>query len=145
MYPVHRKKPAGELFGAVVAGIRKGTEDGVIVMDRDLQHPPEMMPVLVTAGKSTGADVVIASRHAQGGSSAGLDGSAGAIASLGAEVLAWATFPLKLGSWSDPMTGFFAVRRASFLPALRFGRLSGFPVIGGLLSPADPGRPAAQL
>ena len=114
-------------------------------MDRDLQHPPKMILVLVTAGKSTGADVVIASRHAQGGSSAGLDGSAGAIASLGAEVLAWATFPLKLGSWSDPMTGFFAMGRASFLPALRFGRLSGFPVIGGLLSPADPGRPAAQL
>jgi len=119
--------------------------DGVIVMDRDLQHSPEMMPVLVTAGKSIGADVVIAPRHAQGGSSAGLDGPARAIASLGAEVLAWAMFPLKLRSCSDPMTGFFAVRRASVLAALRFGCLSGFPVIGGLLSPPDRGRPTAQL
>ena len=114
-------------------------------MDRDLQYPPKMMPVLVTAGKATGADVVIGSRHAQAGSSAGLDGSARAIASLGAEVLAWAMFPLKLSSYSDPMTGFFAARRASFLAALRFGCLSGFPVIGGLLSPADRGRPTAQL
>ena len=112
-YPLHRKKPAGELSGAVVAGIRKGKRDGVAVMGRDPQHPPKMIPVLVTAGKANGADGVIASRYANGGSSAGRDEWVRAIASLGAKMLALAMFPLKLRLCADPTAGFFAVRRAS--------------------------------
>ena len=197
VYLLHRKKPAGEISGAAVAAIRKGRGDGVIVMEGGPHHPPEMIPVLVTAGKANGADVVIASRHIDDGSSAGLDEWGRPIASLAAKALALAMFPLKLHSSSHPMASFFAVRRTSAevrllrpkgfkilletlarsaltavevpvtfaerwagkikatrgpgvrflsqLAALRFGCLSGFPVVVGLLSPPDRGRTAAQL
>lgn len=41
---IHRLDPVGGLSGAVVAGIRESLGDWVIVMDGDLQHPPEMIP-----------------------------------------------------------------------------------------------------
>ena len=179
---IHRTEAIGGLSGAVVAGICDSAGDWVIVMDGDLQHPPEMIPILVTSGQAQSADLVVASRHMAGGSSAGLNGWSRALASTGAKMLTRAMFPVKLRSCSDPMTGFFAVRRESIevsslrpqgfkilleilarsslkaveepftfaerqageskatfsqglrflsqLAALRFGRLSGFAVIG---------------
>ena len=40
-------------------------------MDADLQHPPELIPVLL-AEADRGADLVVASRYAPGGSHEGL-------------------------------------------------------------------------
>jgi dolichol-phosphate mannosyltransferase len=80
-------------------------------MDGDLQHPPEMLPILLEAGVDEDADVVVASRHIQGGSSAGLDGRIRLLASSAAKMLTLAMFPFRLRHCSDPMTGFFALRR----------------------------------
>jgi dolichol-phosphate mannosyltransferase len=116
----HRKSPIGGLSGAVVAGIAESTGEWVVVMDGDLQHPPELIPVLINAGVRELADVVVASRHLRGGSSAGLDGWGRAAISSASRMLTRAMFPVKLRHCSDPMTGFFAVRRASIdVSALR--------------------------
>ncbi|OZB89897.1 MAG: glycosyl transferase family 2, partial [Microbacterium sp. 14-71-5] len=40
---LHRDKPEGGLGGAVVEGIRSAAYDVCIVMDGDLQHPPELL------------------------------------------------------------------------------------------------------
>lgn len=117
---LHRSSPTGGLSGAVVEGISASTSEWVVVMDGDLQHPPEMIPVLLDSAMTESADVVIASRHIRGGSSAGLDGWTRTLASSGAKILTRAMFPRKLQHCTDPMTGFFAVRRTAVnLPALR--------------------------
>lgn len=108
---LHRSVPTGGLSGAVVAGLTASTGEWVIVMDGDLQHPPEMIPILLASAKTESADVVVASRHIQGGSSAGLDGWTRSLASSGAKMLTRAMFPRKLQYCTDPMTGFFGVRR----------------------------------
>lgn len=110
---LHRNVPTGGLSGAVVAGLDASTSEWAVVMDGDLQHPPELIPILLASAMAETADVVIASRHIRGGSSAGLDGWTRSLASSGAKILTRAMFPRKLQHCTDPMTGFFAVRRNS--------------------------------
>ena len=110
---LHRSAPVGGLSGAVVEGLTASTSEWAVVMDGDLQHPPEMIPVLLASAVTESADVVIASRHIRGGSSAGLDGWTRTLASSGAKMLTRAMFPRKLQHCTDPMTGFFAVRRSA--------------------------------
>jgi dolichol-phosphate mannosyltransferase len=104
---------AGGLGTAVVLGLAEARGRWVVVMDGDLQHPPELVPELVAAGRRTNADIVVASRHVTGGDAGGLDGAARAAVSGAATRLAQAAFPRRLGGISDPMSGFFAVRPAA--------------------------------
>ncbi|GLI25904.1 dolichol monophosphate mannose synthase [Agromyces rhizosphaerae] len=110
---IHRDEPDGGLSGAVVRGIRESDSEWFVVMDGDLQHPPELVPILLETGRATGADVVVASRHAQGGSSEGLSNWVRRAVSSGSILLTRSMFPSRLRNCSDPMTGYFAVRRAS--------------------------------
>jgi polyisoprenyl-phosphate glycosyltransferase len=43
---------------ALCAGLEKAHGDGVVVMDCDLQHPPELLPRMVSLWMSTGCDMV---------------------------------------------------------------------------------------
>ncbi|MFD9726773.1 glycosyltransferase [Streptomyces sp. NPDC059072] len=109
---LHREVPEGGLGGAVVEGIRRADTDWVVVMDADLQHPPHLVPELVGEGVRTGADLVVASRYISGGSRAGLAGSYRIAVSRGATWLTKGLFPRALRGISDPMSGFFAMRRS---------------------------------
>ncbi|OKK06193.1 dolichol-phosphate mannosyltransferase [Streptomyces sp. CB03234] len=110
---IHRDTPDGGLGGAVVAGLKAATADWIVVMDADLQHPPALVPDLVATGEKEDADLVVASRYLPGGSRAGLAGGYRVAVSRGATWLAKALFPRALGGISDPMSGFFAIRRAT--------------------------------
>ena len=110
---IHREDPVGGLSGAVIAGITSSASDWCLVMDGDLQHPPEMIPVLLETGNETGADVVVASRHVSGGSNEGLSGWTRKFVSNGSIAATRAMFPNRLRNCTDPMTGFFAVRRTA--------------------------------
>ncbi|MEU3049363.1 MULTISPECIES: glycosyltransferase family 2 protein [unclassified Streptomyces] len=109
---LHREEPVGGLGGAVVEGLKRAGSDWVVVMDADLQHPPALVPELVRAGESSGADLVVASRYLPGGSREGLAGGYRVAVSRGATWLAKALFPRRLRGISDPMSGFFAIRRS---------------------------------
>ncbi|MET8827053.1 glycosyltransferase family 2 protein [Streptomyces sp. NPDC004610] len=115
-YPVtvlHRDEPAGGLGGAVVEGIRSAGSDWIVVMDGDCQHPPSLVPELVATGERTGAGLVVASRYIKGGSRAGLAGSYRVAVSRLATWLTKSLFPRRLHGISDPMSGFFAIRRSA--------------------------------
>jgi len=110
---IHREVAAGGLSGAVVEGLRAAEAEGadwVVVMDGDLQHPPELVPGLVERGVADGADVVVASRYTGAGDAGGLDGPVCKLVSKASGALARSMFPVRLRNVSDPMTGFFALR-----------------------------------
>lgn len=109
---LHREVAEGGLGGAVVAGVKRADTDWIVVMDADLQHPPHLVPELVGEGIRTGADLVVASRYISGGSRAGLAGSYRIAVSRGATWLTKGLFPRALRGISDPMSGFFAMRRS---------------------------------
>ena len=105
----HRPVATGGLAGAVAAGLLAARGDVVVVMDADLQHPPETVPSLIDA-LGEHVDVVVASRYLDGGSSDGLEGSWRTLVSRSSTYAAKLVFPGRLGACSDPMTGFFALR-----------------------------------
>ncbi|WEO95640.1 glycosyltransferase family 2 protein [Streptomyces sp. FXJ1.172] len=113
---LHRAEPAGGLGGAVVEGIKAATSEWIVVMDGDCQHPPSLIPELVATGERTNAALVVASRYVEGGSRAGLAGGYRVAVSRGATWLTKALFPRRLHGISDPMSGFFAVRRGAVTP-----------------------------
>ncbi len=110
---LHHREPherTGGLGGAVLAGLRQTNSPWAVVMDGDLQHPPELVPELIAAGVRDNADVVVASRHVPGGSTAGLANGVRVLVSDLSTHLSKAFFPRRLKGISDPMSGFFAIR-----------------------------------
>jgi dolichol-phosphate mannosyltransferase len=109
---LHREEPVGGLGGAVVEGIKAAGSDWIVVMDGDCQHPPSLVPELVATGERSNAGLVVASRYIKGGSRAGLAGSYRVAVSRAATWLTKSLFPRRLRGISDPMSGFFAIRRS---------------------------------
>ncbi len=100
------------LSSAIVYGAKKASCSYTIVMDCDLQHPPETVPRIARALLS-GCDIVVASRYTNGGG-----------------VMGWSRFRLlesRFATWlayimlpdtrrtTDPMSGFFGCRREYLL------------------------------
>jgi dolichol-phosphate mannosyltransferase len=126
---VHRPPGArpGGLGGAVAAGLRAASGVWAVVLDGDLQHPPELAVRLADVGRARDLDLVVASRHLASGSADGLDGAGRHVTSRVATLVAKAAFPRRLGMVSDPMSGLFAVR----VGALHLDRLqpTGFKIL----------------
>lgn len=112
---VHRLKPErkGGLSTAVLRGIAVARGDYVCIMDGDLQHPPETIRDLLARATETDADIVIASRNVEGGSSAGLDGPWRRFLSWSFGMASRVLFYEKLRKVTDPLSGFLMVRRTS--------------------------------
>lgn len=110
---LHRTDGVGGLSGAVQEGLRDSRADWCLVMDGDLQHPPELIPVMLAEARGEGVDVVVASRYTGDGSSSGLANVVRHAVSSSSTALTRAMFPRRLAECSDPMTGFFVVRRRS--------------------------------
>jgi dolichol-phosphate mannosyltransferase len=85
----------------------------VVVMDADLQHPPETIPSLVHE-LELGASVVVASRYAKGGS-AGPRTLVRFAYSRGAEWIAKALL-VPARQVRDPISGYFGFRRTVWVP-----------------------------
>lgn len=117
---VHRSARTGGLGGAVIEGFLLAESDACLVIDGDLQHPPEEIPLLFERFQRGDVDVVIASRYAGGGTSTGLADRTRVLVSKAATALTRAMFPNRLRDVTDPMTGYFLVdRRAIEASTLR--------------------------
>ncbi|MEG6586505.1 glycosyltransferase family 2 protein [Dendrosporobacter sp. 1207_IL3150] len=104
---IHRENERG-LASAVVKGFENSSGRKIIIMDADLQHPPELLPLLFS--RLDNADIVIPSRFVPGGSDGGLN-TFRKIISWTARVLGQAALK-KLRRISDCTSGFFAINRS---------------------------------
>ncbi|MCR2826504.1 glycosyltransferase [Microbacterium sp. zg.Y909] len=108
---LHRDTATDGLGGAVLEGFAAARSPWCLVMDGDLQHPPETIPSLLDRAAVGDVDVVVASRYAAGGTSKGLADATRTTVSRASNLLTKAMFPRKLAGCSDPMTGFFLLNR----------------------------------
>jgi dolichol-phosphate mannosyltransferase len=99
------------LTPAQCQGIDAARGDCIVIMDADLQHPPEMVPTLVSE-IARGADLVVASRYVHGGAIVGRPVLRSVI-SWGAEWTARTLLP-SARRVSDPISGLFAFRRSVY-------------------------------
>jgi dolichol-phosphate mannosyltransferase len=116
------------LAQAVLAGSAAATGEVVVVMDADLSHPPEVVPVLAEAVLGKACAMAIGSRYLPGGSTPGWPLKR-RLFSRGAAALAGLLVDAR-----DPCSGFFATRRATLLAAGREARgfKIGLEVLAGL-------------
>jgi dolichol-phosphate mannosyltransferase len=108
---IHRQneEQKGGLATAVIRGFTEAEGTYICVMDSDLQHPPQMIPTLLEA--ASGVDIVVASRYRKGGSYEGLSGPFRKFVSVALKEFTRTVFFPKLNKVTDPLSGFFLVRR----------------------------------
>lgn len=134
---IHREpnRRDGGLGGAVLAGVRAARTEWICVMDADLQHPPELLRTLLEEARRAKADVVVASRYCAGGDVGDFTPARAALSRF-SMVVARALFPSRLRAVSDPLSGFFLIRRAAVDPAEL--RPRGFKILLELLVRGKP-------
>ncbi len=94
------------LSPAVIDGFKLAAGATILVMDADLSHPPEKIPEMLAA-LDGGADLVIGSRYVPGASTAE---DWGLFRWINSRIATLLSRPFT--RVSDPMSGFFAFRRA---------------------------------
>jgi dolichol-phosphate mannosyltransferase len=95
------------LAGAVLYGWSQSRANLLGVIDADLQHPPELLPELLKQAEK--ADIAIASRYARAQGTKGWNPLRAAVSRL--STLAAAPLIKKNLGVTDPMSGFFVIRR----------------------------------
>ena len=110
-YPVRLIVRHGQrgLSSAVLAGFQEARHDRFVVLDADLQHPPELIPALLARLDRDECDFVIGTRYTSTDAIADDWPLGRRLASRVATLLARPLAPL-----SDPMSGFFALHRATW-------------------------------
>ncbi|MEE3717336.1 glycosyltransferase [Tumidithrix elongata RA019] len=108
---VMRREQEKGLSTAVIRGWQIARGDVLGVIDGDLQHPPEILQKLLQAIEQ-GADLAVASRHVEGGGVSDW-GFVRRLLSRGAQLLGLIILPRVIGRVSDPMSGYFMVRRSA--------------------------------
>jgi len=96
------------LASAVLDGIKASVGNVIAVMDADLQHPPNILPVMFEKVKN-GYDIVVASRYVEGGAVEGWSVWR-RLVSRSAIKLAHLLLP-KTRDIKDPMSGFFMFKK----------------------------------
>jgi dolichol-phosphate mannosyltransferase len=99
------------LSTAVIRGWQVARGEILGVIDADLQHPPEILLQLLQE-IDRGADLAVASRHVEGGGVSEWSWIR-RVLSRGAQMLGLIILPEVIGRLSDPMSGYFMVRRQS--------------------------------
>jgi dolichol-phosphate mannosyltransferase len=127
---VHRIGRRG-LASACIEGMLASSAPYLIVLDADLQHDETLLPDLLAAAKGGDCDIVVASRYMEGASTGAL-----AAGRVRLSRLAISLGRLLCKNLTDPMSGFFLVRRTYLEQVVRrlYGR--GFKILLDLIAAA---------
>ena len=119
------------LASACIEGMLASSAPYVAVIDADLQHDETLLPGLLEAAKAEQADIVVASRYMEGASTGELAAQRVRISQL-----ASALSRVLAKGLTDPMSGFFLVRREFLERVVRrlYGR--GFKILLDLIAAA---------
>ncbi|MEQ1849589.1 MAG: polyprenol monophosphomannose synthase [Candidatus Peribacteraceae bacterium] len=126
---VMRRRHTKGLSSAVVDGFDMAVGDVLVVMDADGQHDPDLLPKVLAAIDS-GASIAIGSRYVEGGSVGEWVRDRRIISNIG-------TFFARMLSRvpvSDPLGGFFAIRRSLYRSVRSHLQPVGFKILLEILA-----------
>jgi len=98
------------LAGACIEGILSSAAPYVAVMDADLQHDETVLPAMLAKLQSGEYDLVGATRYVEGGDAGSFSAARSKISRLATKI----TQKVLGTELSDPMSGFFMMRRETF-------------------------------
>ncbi len=118
------------LASAFVEGVQASTAPYVAVLDADLQHDESLLPRMLATLEKEPIDIVVGSRYVEHGSIGDWSSGRARISTLatrlGRKVLG---IPV-----SDPLSGFFMIRREAFEASLRNLSSIGFKILVDLFA-----------
>jgi dolichol-phosphate mannosyltransferase len=118
------------LSSAVVEGFLSSVAPVVAVIDGDLQHDETILPRLYALVAEGGCDMAVGTRYSHGGSTGDWDGGRKKISEIATRL----ALPVMKTVVSDPMSGFFAVRRSAVLEAAPYLSSVGYKILLDLLA-----------
>jgi dolichol-phosphate mannosyltransferase len=128
------------LAGACIEGMLASAAPYVAVMDADLQHDENALLQMLATLRDDHADLVAASRYIAGGSAESFSKSRGAISGLATRMVRRVLdVPL-----SDPMSGFFMMRRDRFDAIAPQLSPAGFKILLDVVATAGPSLRVAE-
>jgi dolichol-phosphate mannosyltransferase len=119
------------LSGACIEGILASSAPHAAVIDADLQHDETQLPKMLALLKG-GEELVIGSRYIEGGSASSFDSQRAGISAFATEI-AKRVLGVKV---SDPMSGFFAIRRDRFEKLAPELSTQGFKILLDIIATA---------
>lgn len=126
---IHRIGRRG-LSSACIEGVMASSATYVAVMDGDLQHDESILPDMLQAFDGGNLDIAVGSRYVAGGDIGNWDKSR-ALISRFATRLSHKVVPSDL---KDPMSGFFMIKRESFVGRVRQLSALGFKILVDLFA-----------
>lgn len=113
------------LASAFIEGAQATLAPVIAAMDGDLQHDETLLPRMFAAISNDGAEIAIGSRHVEGGGMGAFDRKRVGMSNLATKISA---VVLHIAV-SDPMSGFFMLRRATFDAAMPRLSAIGFKIL----------------
>ena len=120
------------LAGACLEGMLSSQARYVAVIDADLQHDETLLIGMLDCLRGGDTDLVVASRYLDGGSAAGLSRQRSRV-SRGSNALARLLLGIDL---TDPMSGYFMIRREAFETLAPDLSSQGFKILLDILATA---------
>ncbi len=118
------------LSSACIEGVLASSSEFVAVMDADLQHDEAILPAMLEQVRSGAADISVGTRYAGGGSVGEWDESRAKMSRLAT----WLSHKVTGVELSDPMSGFFLLRRDAFNAVVRDLSGLGFKILLDILA-----------
>lgn len=118
------------LASAVVEGAMSAQADIIGVIDADMQHDETLLPRMLAILRNTDTDLVVASRHVEGGGFGDWDPTRQRMSVFAT----WASRMLIGRSVTDPMSGFFMTRRTVFDAAIYDLSQQGYKILLDILT-----------
>jgi dolichol-phosphate mannosyltransferase len=118
------------LSSACVEGMLASGAPVLAVMDGDLQHDEELLPRMLDVLKQGDADVVVGTRYSAGGGVGQWEASRARMSRFATRLSRYVV----RADISDPMSGFFALRREAFEAAVRQLSSIGFKILLDLVA-----------
>ncbi len=118
------------LSSACIEGMMATSANCIAVMDADLQHDEKVLPQMLARLRAESLDVVVGTRNASGGSMGDFDRTRVWLSRLGERV----SHSVSRCKLTDPMSGFFLLRRSFLLEVVRTLQGSGFKILVDLVA-----------
>jgi dolichol-phosphate mannosyltransferase len=121
------------LSSACVEGVLSSSAPLFAVMDADLQHDDSKLDAMIHRLVEDDLDIVVGSRYVDGGNTDGLSNNRLRISRFGT----WLAQRLLKADLTDPMSGFFVMRRTAFDRSVRHLSLQGFKILLDIFASAE--------
>jgi dolichol-phosphate mannosyltransferase len=118
------------LSSAVVEGILASSAKYVAVMDCDMQHDERLLPQMLALLKTGQYDIVVGSRYTEGGSVGKWDKKRKWMSEIATK---FSKFVIA-DELTDPMSGFFMMRRGAFESSVRQLSAQGYKILLDILA-----------